>query len=81
MPEEPLECPVDPHQRRILTPPVELPKPFVLTANRRQGTPLVVQADAFTGLLITVNPFLQRPVVKEPLLGEELGKVPMRVRG
>ena len=79
LPEEALERPVDPDQRRILTPPVKLPKPLVLTAKDRQGSTLVVQTDAPTRLLITVDAFLQRAVVEEALLCEELREVPMGV--
>ena len=80
LPEEALERAVDPDQRRILTPPVELPKPLIVTPKRRQRATLVVQTDAPTGFLVAVDAFLQRAVVKEALLGEELGQVPMRVR-
>ena len=79
LPEEALERAVDPDQRRILTPPVELPKPLIIVADRRQRTSLVKEANALTGFLVAVDPFLQRTVVEEALLGEELGQVPMRV--
>ena len=79
MPEEALERAVNPYQRRILTPPVELAKPLVLTAKDRQGSTLVVQTDALTLFLITVDPFLQRAVEEKALLRQKLGKVPMGV--
>ena len=77
MPEEPLERPVNPDQRRILTPPVKLAKPFIAVANRRQRTALVKETDALTRFLIAVDAFLQRGVVEQSLLRQELGEVPM----
>ena len=79
LPEEALERAVDPDQRRILTPPVELAKPLIVPTKRRQGSTLVVQADAPTRLLVTVDPFLQRAVEEKALLRQKLGKVPMGV--
>lgn len=61
--EEALERSVEPNQRRILTPAVELSKPLIVTTKDRQGSTLVVQTDARSRLLITVDPFLQRAVV------------------
>ena len=77
LPEEPLERPVDPDQRRILTPPVKLAKPFVGAAKRGQRAALVKETDANTGLLIAVDAFLQCGVVEQSLLCQELGEVPM----